>query len=436
MRTPTFLILLVSTIALVSSCSGVAGDQAAGVGGGTTAVAAETSLGEDNPAVRQALMQIKKAPDSPVGYTSLAVAYIRLARETGNNEYNTAAEAAIEKALGIDKNNVPARKLQVSLLLTGHEFGEALVLARELQAELPNDPFVWGLLTDANAELGNYAEAVTAAQKMVDLRPDAVSYNRVGYIRSLHGDSKGAIEAFTMAARMTGPGDREARSWSVVQVANEHWRNGRYDDAVKVYDEALQNFPDYYLALEGKGRAVASKGDFAAAADLLKRAQAKHLNLDAVFLLGDVYTRLGDMENARLQYELAQSDEQRLGAAYDPHRVALFWADRGINLDEAVRIAEEDYTKQKDIYASDTLAWCLYKAGRLDEAKRYAAEAMRIGTPDAKIFFHAGMIAKARGERQDALRLLERAIKLNPQFDPLLADEARSALNDLKKTRS
>ncbi|MFN6964746.1 MAG: tetratricopeptide repeat protein [Pyrinomonadaceae bacterium] len=427
MKVTALLILLLGVLAFGWSCS--AGEHQAAASPGD---AAET-FDDPDPSVRQALKLVEKIPDSPNGYVQLAAAYIRLARETGSAEYSTKAEAAVARASEIDPSSAEVRKLKATLLLNGHHFAEALDLGKQLAAELPNDAFVWGILTDANAELGNYDEAVRSAQRMVDIRPNAASYARVGHIRSLHGDTAGAIEAFRLAARMSDPADSESRSWAVVQIGNEYWRTGRYGDAVRSYDEALEIFPDYYLALAGKGRALASLGEFAAAAEHLERAAAKHVNIDNIFLLGDVYTRLGETAKANAQYALAQSGEAGLGRADDPHRVALFWANNGIRLDEAVAIAEQDRAKQSDIYASDTLAWCLYKAGRLDEAKRHADEAMRLGTPDAKILFHAGMIAKARGERREAVGLLSRAIKLNPQFDPLLAGVAASALGELKK---
>jgi tetratricopeptide (TPR) repeat protein len=227
---------------------------------------------------------------------------------------------------------------------------------------------------------------------------------------------------------MTDPADREAQSWNVVQIGNEYWKHGKYENAERSYDEALQNFPGYYLALAGKGRTLASKGDLYQAAELLQHAQSKHLNLENILLLGDVYAALGATEKADAQYELAQSGELGLGSADDPHRVALFWADIGVNLESAVAIAADDYSKQKDIYSSDTLAWCLFRAGRAEEAQPYAAEAMRIGTPDAKILFHAGMIAKGVGNNKEAARLLKRALDLNPKFDLRWASTARETL--------
>ncbi|MCV4640225.1 hypothetical protein OFB62_33500, partial [Escherichia coli] len=75
-----------------------------------------------------------------------------------------------------EPNDPWAKKLQASLSLTFHRFANGLELANRLLKEFPDDPFVYGVLADANTELGNYPEAVAAAQKMVDLRPNSSSY--------------------------------------------------------------------------------------------------------------------------------------------------------------------------------------------------------------------------------------------------------------------
>ena len=134
-------------------------------------------------------------------------------------------------------------------------------MGKQLLKDHPDDAFVYGVLTDANAELGNYHEAVAAAQRAVDLKPNSNSYARVAHLRSLHGDHQGAVEMFKLAARTADPQDKEAQSWCLTQLGNELWRNGKYDQAGKVFDEALQVFPGYYLALAGKGRLLASRGE-------------------------------------------------------------------------------------------------------------------------------------------------------------------------------
>jgi len=398
---------------------------------------AENIQGEITPASGDAETQatlklIEKTPDSPDGYTRLAVIYIKKARKNGDFELNSKADLAVERALEISPANAEAQKLKASLHLTFHRFREALEMGRKLQLEFPNDAFVYGVLTDANVELGNYTEAVAAAQKMIDLKPNTASYARVGHLRSLHGDHTGAVEMFKTAARTADPIDKEAQSWCLVQLGDEFWKNGNYSQAEKVYDEALQVFPDFHLAVAEKGRIRASQNDLEAAEKFLTDAQNKVPTAETIILLGDIYKLQGNTEKAGYQYGLVEAVEQKLGVKGAQTRLALFWADQNIRLDEALSIAASEYDTRKDIYTADTLAWCLFKKGRLQEAKATITEAMRLKTKDARILYHAGMIENGLGNRKEAVELLENALKLNPSFDLLQAENARAALQELK----
>ena len=53
---------------------------------------------------------------------------------------------------------------------------------------------------DALVELGEYDEAVRVSDQLQSLKPGLSSYSRVSYLRELHGDHAGAIEAMQMAA--------------------------------------------------------------------------------------------------------------------------------------------------------------------------------------------------------------------------------------------
>jgi Tfp pilus assembly protein PilF len=59
-------------------------------------------------------------------------------------------------------------------------------------------------------------------------------------------------------------------------------------------------------------------------------------------------------------------------------------------------------------------------------------EALRLNTQDARLYYHAGMIALAQGQKADARQYLERALTINPYFSPLQATEATALLATLE----
>ena len=128
------------------------------------------------------------------------------------------AEDAINRPPVVGPDNYNALKLRAKLQLTNHQFAEALQTTRQAQTFRDDDHDVWGMITDALVETGDYAGAVKAAQRMIDLRPDSSSYSRVSYLRELHGDTEGAIQAMTLAVKAANPNDPEGLEWYRAQL--------------------------------------------------------------------------------------------------------------------------------------------------------------------------------------------------------------------------
>lgn len=422
-----YLLILLAAVLICGACSPAKNEN-------TSAKTSNTGFSNEteDAEMNAALKTVEKMPDLPNGYINLAAAYIKKARETGDFGLNSKAETAVKKALDIEPKNVSARKLQASLHLTFHRFSEALEAGQTLQKDFPEDAFGYGVSTDAHIELGNYREAVETAQKMVDLKPNMASYARVAHLRSLYGETEGAIEMYKTAARTADPNDKEAQSWCLVQLGNEFWKYGKFAEAEKIYDEALQIFPNYYLALAAKGKIRAAQNDFDAAVKILTEANNRVPNVETAILLGDIYTKLGNGEKAKEHYDLVEIIENKIGINNDRKRLALLWADHGLKLDEALEIVRREANERKDIFTTDALAWALYKKGMLTDAKKTIEKALNPKANEARIIFHAGMIEKDLGNRTEAKKYLEQALKLNPAFDLLQAEIARKALLELK----
>lgn len=372
---------------------------------------------------------VEREPKAARGYNMLAAAYMQKARETGDFSLNAKAEAALARAEQAEPGDYEALKLRAKLLLTFHRFGEALEVARHAQSSNPRDHDNYGAMVDALVELGDYDGAVAAAQSMVDLRPDTASYSRVSYLRELHGDTKGAIDAMRMAVEAASPNDPEGVAWCRVHLGDALAREGRAAEAEREYDHALYVFPDYHVALAAKARARLAAGDADAATQLYRRAIERVPLPDYAAALGDLYTKLGRADEAKRQYELVEFVE-RSGAQEGTYtrQLALFWADHDTKLDEALAVARSESAARRDIYTADLLAWCLYKKGQYAEAKASSDEALRLKTRDPRLLFHAGMIADALGDRAAGAKYLRQALAINPTFDVLQAEAARRAL--------
>jgi tetratricopeptide (TPR) repeat protein len=338
----------------------------------------------------RAMRAIEKLPNRAEGYNQLASAYMQKARETADFELNKSADDAITRSLAVEPDNYDALKLRAKLQLTYHRFSDALDTARQAQTVRTDDHDVWGQITDALVELGDYPGAVNAAQKMVDLRPDSSSYARVSYLRSLHGDTQGAIEAMTAAVKSANPNDPEAIAWCHVQLGNELINAGRRDAGEREFDEALRIFPDHPLALRAKAQARKDAGDIEAAIKISEREGA---SADAAQMLGDLYALQGRKDDALKQYEAFETLERENAVRERSWRHMInYWLDHDRNLEEALTLATREYETRKDIFTCDSLAWAFFKNGRMADARKLMSEALRTGTKDARIAHHAGII--------------------------------------------
>jgi tetratricopeptide (TPR) repeat protein len=365
-----------------------------------TTDAIESSVESTQPSkadqrISRAQLLIERMPNRAEGYNQLAAAYMQKARETSDFSFNARASESINKSLAIENDNYDALKLRAKLELTYHRFAEALQTARRAQAFRNDDHDVWGQITDALVELGDYKGAVEAAQRMVDLRPDSSAYARVSYLRSLHGDNDGAIAAMSVALRSANPNDPEGVAWCHVQLGNELLNAGKPDAAERNFDRALMIFPEHRLALEAKGRARIAAGDLQGAVQIYEREQARIPSADIAAALGDLYTRLGKHDLARVEYErfeVLETENAELERSW--RHMINFWLDHDRNLAEALARATREYETRKDIFTCDSLAWALFKNGKVDEARTMIDEALRTGTKDARINDHAALIYK------------------------------------------
>jgi tetratricopeptide (TPR) repeat protein len=157
---------------------------------------------------------------------------------------------------------------------------------------------------------------------------------------------------------------------------------------------------------------------------------------ELVARLGDWYTLNGDPVAAQKQFETVTfigTLEEANGILYN-RQLALFYANHDIQLDVALALAEAELASRQDVYAYDTLAWALYKNGRLAEAALAMETALSHGTQDAQLQYHAGMIYAAQGKTNEATDALQTALTLNPHFDLFQAQIAQETLEQLAGT--
>jgi tetratricopeptide (TPR) repeat protein len=372
-------------------------------------------------AIAKHAAQAREKPDEVEGWNALGQDWVRKARSQSKPALYLNAQACATLALGRSPDDTAALGLQALVWLNEHRFADVEKQARAILARDPDDVMTWGMLSDAQLELGQLAAAIESAQKMMDLKPNLPSYGRAAHLRWLQGDAAGAKRIYRQAidAGRTHA-DREPAAWMTVQAALLFWHEGDYAGADAGLGLALQLVPDYAPALEARGRVALSRRDYAGAVRSLTRTLERHETVEGRWLLGDAYALLGKREAAERSYARVVDE----GRTLDPRTLALFFATKDRDAGEAVALARAEYVTRKDLYTKDALAWALYRAGELPEAARLSREASAAGTPDARLLYHAGAIRVAAGDATQGRALIARARHLNPGFDPLLLEQA------------
>ncbi len=368
-------------------------------------------------AVAQLEAAVQRDPTNANAYARLGVAYLQRVRETGDPALYTLAQQALDQALTLDPQQLDALVGQ-GLLATGrHDFLTALDWAAQARAINPYRADILGIEVDAYVELGRYAEAVTAAQAMVDLRPDLSSYSRVAYIRELHGDMAGAQAAMRLAVEAAVVGQEEW-AWLQTQLGHLYFNTGQWAEAGALYEDVLRYRADYPYAVAGQARVHAAHGDSAAAVALLEPLVQRQPLPEFVILLGDLYTQTGRLEAAQHQYDLVRVIQQlqvEVGQNLDLE-LATFEVAYNPDATAALTAAQAAYAQRPTIYAADALAWAWHRLGDQTQAWAYSQEALRLGTQDALLHYHAAAIAAALEDTPAACTHLQTALALNPAF--------------------
>ncbi|AKT43423.1 tetratricopeptide repeat protein [Chondromyces crocatus] len=381
----------------------------------------------------RALVQRATRTDfDPDAWVLLGHAWVRKARRASDLRLYRNADAAAALALERDPRHRPALGLRALILLQQRRFTDARDLAEQLLATDPDDALALDTLSDTLLELGRFDDAVRAAQRRVDLKPDLGAYARVAHLRWLRGDIVGAKQIFRLAMNAYDPAEPEPYAWVLVQAAMLFWHEGDLEGADRGFDRALDASSDYPPALLGKARVALAQRDTSRAISLLDRAVARSATPEALFLLADAHHLAGPFKapsapatpDAAARAQTAAIDAARQS---DPRALALFLADR--DPAEALHLIEAERAHRGgsgDLYTEDAYAWILHRAGRLPEARAASDRARTLGTRDARLLYHAGAIHLAAGEHADASRLLQAALRQNPHFDPAgAADAAR-----------
>lgn len=365
---------------------------------------------QSNPEQIAALAaRLEARPGDATAAAALGHAFLREARDAAAPSALPRAEEALTLSLRLQpEDNFAAYTGMAALANARHDFRGSVRWSRKAIAVNPYGAAAYGLLGDALFELGKVRAADDAYQAMVSRRPDVASYVRASYALQFRGATRAAIGAMKLALQAAGPSG-ETAAWVRHQMGDIFAGLGRHRRAARENEIGAALAPGFVPPQVGLAESLAARGRLVEATRIMEDAVSALPSLEYLTTLGGLYDATGRSADANEQYAAAAAllTEYRAAGVLPDADFIVFYADRGIRLDAALREARAIYRDRPTPKVADALGWILHATGDDAAAWRFAREAVAAPRPDATALQHAATIARSLG-KDPAARPLER----------------------------
>jgi tetratricopeptide (TPR) repeat protein len=372
-------------------------------------------------------------PGDMISPDHLAEQYLQRYRERMDIDDVLRAERAAWQSMAAQpRGNMPAEMELASINLTLHRFHTAIAMTRQIERQDPGDPMIYPSDASLDMEVGDYARA----ERMLDAVPIKQRNDGWNVIQSRYLELTGHLaEARSLLATASAyqnsdfDAPAQQRAWYFFRQGEMAFEAGDNDTALADEREAVTVFPNYGDALRTLARIECARHDWQqcltdaqASAAIVPYPETLGYKVDAQRALGDA---AGAGETADLIHAVGKlGDQQHI----TDRLLAMYYADHHVYAADAYAIAKNELKSRDDIFTEDTLAWSAAADGRWDEARTHSANALKYHTENSLLEYHAGVIAAHFGDRTAEKAHFDRALALNPAFDPAFADDARAKL--------
>ncbi|MEW1929697.1 tetratricopeptide repeat protein [Streptomyces sp. NPDC088360] len=374
---------------------------------------------------------VRRHPGDDESWAVLGAAYVERGLRTADSAYYPRAEEALRTSLKTrPERNVQALTGMAVLANARHDYRGAKKWAESAVKLSPKRWSTYPALIDAYSGLGDAKGVGRALETLQELNSGTSVMARSGQVYRDRGWREDAASKLMDAAALAeGPAEKAACLYRVGELS---WERGEPTESLRYYDAALLSDPDHHPSLAGKGRALAALGRTSEALLFYRNALVRQPAPEYALALGELYESLRLAPAARAQYDVlrARVKQERVNGVNDERILGLFEADHG-DAEAAVERLRKEFERHGSPEVADALGWALHRAGESEEALKYAKRATEKGPRSAAFAYHRGEIERELGRYGAARRHIGEALRINPYFSPLLAPDAREALESL-----
>jgi tetratricopeptide (TPR) repeat protein len=379
--------------------------------------------------------RLQISPDDGLNKAALAGSYLKLAKATGDTRWFLLAQQTAQSSLNaLSFNNNGARLVLARVAEAKHDFATATQIAQEVLQHSPDNEEAITILVSTNLARGKVLEADRAIKSLATKIPTLGTYLQQALVSAAQGKDAMAIAQFQQAIKAEEPGEAGSSARARTLFGQFWLERGQLDRADRLFQEALRILPQYPPALLGMAQVETRQGQYDAAQDryaqvYTDKALANTYDHLAIAGLAEMFALKGDRVKAdeawqRAEKLLRQHPElQTFGHRRELAQILLMRG-RSQDLPEALNLMEAEVKIRRDHKTLDTLAWALSKSQRYAEAQPIVQEAMKTGVRDAKLYYRAGSIAAALGQKTEADRDRRQA----QQLDPSLSEKMQNIL--------
>lgn len=199
------------------------------------------------------------------------------------------------------------------------------------------------------------------------------------------------------------------------QRGNEHLAQGRHDEAIACYQEAVAIAPDYAEAINNLGHVCLRLDRDDDAEKYLNQAISLNPDLaNAYYNLGNLFRKRGRTDEALANYEQARTLNPDNAEAHYSLGELFLALGRDPEALDSLRCAVE--LDSSHVMAHQALGLVCQRLGRLEEAREGCRRAALLRPDSFLAHYNLAMILRQMGVDNEAMASLNRTIALSPNF--------------------